>query len=308
MPLLTPASTLVDEIARFGSIRKAAERLNASPSAVNRQLLNLETELGVSLFERLARGVRPTAAGEALLFDIRRWRREEERLLAHLQELQGLRSGRLSIGIMECMAFDLGPAAIAAFRDQHPQVMIDVLVGGTQAIAEQMVAGALGVAVAFNLPPWSEMRVMWTRKLPLTAVVAPGHPLASLSEVEISDCVRYPLHAPSRSLALRSIIEEALPPRVTSQIASLTTNSTEFIKASLAGSNGVAFLGVLDVYREVKAGTLAAIPLRSNPEMNEEIVIAIPQRAAGGSLAAFGAAIMKEHINRVIDANQQPRR
>ena len=50
-----------------GSIRKAADRLQVASSAVNRQLLQLESELGVDLFERLPRGIRPTAAGELLI-------------------------------------------------------------------------------------------------------------------------------------------------------------------------------------------------------------------------------------------------
>ena len=54
----------LDEIARSGSIRKAADRLNVSSSAINRQILALEEEFGVPLCERLPRGLRLTAAGE----------------------------------------------------------------------------------------------------------------------------------------------------------------------------------------------------------------------------------------------------
>ena len=55
----------LDEVARAGSIRKAAERLNVSPTAVNRQILQLEEMLDVQLFQRLPRGMKLTAAGEA---------------------------------------------------------------------------------------------------------------------------------------------------------------------------------------------------------------------------------------------------
>ena len=54
----------VDEVARSGSIRKAAEQLNVTASAVNRRIMDLEEELGAPLFERLPRGVRLTTAGE----------------------------------------------------------------------------------------------------------------------------------------------------------------------------------------------------------------------------------------------------
>ena len=61
----------VDEVARAGSIRKAAEQLHVTASAVNRRVLDLEEELGAPLFERRARGVRLTAAGELFVRYIR---------------------------------------------------------------------------------------------------------------------------------------------------------------------------------------------------------------------------------------------
>ncbi|TWB13433.1 regulatory helix-turn-helix LysR family protein [Rhizobium sp. ERR 1071] len=57
----------LDEIANHGSIRKAAERLNVSASAINKQLISAEEEFGVALFERLPRGMRLTSAGELLV-------------------------------------------------------------------------------------------------------------------------------------------------------------------------------------------------------------------------------------------------
>lgn len=62
-----------DEVARHGSIRKAAEELSVSASAIDRQLLQAEEAFGVALFERLPRGVRLTAAGEILIYGVRRW-------------------------------------------------------------------------------------------------------------------------------------------------------------------------------------------------------------------------------------------
>src|ERR1700730_14113630 len=59
--------TYVDAVARYGSIRKAADGLNIASSALNRQILDLEADLGAPLFERLPRGVRMTSAGEGFL-------------------------------------------------------------------------------------------------------------------------------------------------------------------------------------------------------------------------------------------------
>ncbi|HZV21596.1 MAG TPA: LysR family transcriptional regulator, partial [Hyphomicrobiales bacterium] len=64
--------TYIDAVARHGSIRKAAEALHMASSALNRRILDLEEDLGCGLFERLPRGVRPTAAGELFIDYVRR--------------------------------------------------------------------------------------------------------------------------------------------------------------------------------------------------------------------------------------------
>src|SRR6202008_933789 len=68
-----------DHVARHGSIRKAADALSVASSAVNRQILRLEDEMGVALFERGRSGVRPTAAGELLLRHVRETQNEYQR-------------------------------------------------------------------------------------------------------------------------------------------------------------------------------------------------------------------------------------
>ena len=57
----------LDEVVRCGSIRKAAEVLHVAPTAVNRQILDLEAELGAPLFERIGKRLRLTPLGEMVL-------------------------------------------------------------------------------------------------------------------------------------------------------------------------------------------------------------------------------------------------
>src|SRR5215204_6436306 len=84
----------VDEVARAGSIRKAAERLHVTASAVNRRVMDLEEELGAPLFERRARGVRLTAAGELFVRYIREQAGDVERMRSQIEDLKGLPAAR----------------------------------------------------------------------------------------------------------------------------------------------------------------------------------------------------------------------
>ena len=84
----------VDEVARAGSIRKAAEVLHVTASAVNRRIMDLEEELGAPLFEQRPRGVRLTAAGELFVRYIREQTGDVERMKSQIEDLKGLRAAR----------------------------------------------------------------------------------------------------------------------------------------------------------------------------------------------------------------------
>ena len=84
----------IDEVARAGSIRKAAEQLHVTASAVNRRIMDIEEELGAPLFERRARGVRLTAAGELFLRYIREQAGDVARVQSQIEDLKGLRSAK----------------------------------------------------------------------------------------------------------------------------------------------------------------------------------------------------------------------
>ena len=116
----------VDEVARTGSIRKAADQLNVTASAVNRRIMDLEEELGAQLFERRPRGVRLTAAGEVFVHYLREQDGDVERMKSQIEDLKGLRRGTVRIACSQALALDFLPREIAAFRARHPLVSFEV--------------------------------------------------------------------------------------------------------------------------------------------------------------------------------------
>src|SRR5207247_4335338 len=75
----------LDEVARVGSIRKASVRLNVASSAINRQILALENELGAPIFERMPRRLRLTATGEVLIAHVRETLKGHARVESHIE-------------------------------------------------------------------------------------------------------------------------------------------------------------------------------------------------------------------------------
>ena len=132
---LTGLRVLV-EVARRGSFTATAEALGYTQSAISRQIGAAEDAVGGPLFERQARGVRPTPAGEVLL-------RHARKVVAHLEaadlEIAGLRdrlAGRLAVGAYPTAAAVLVPRAIARLRAEHPGLDVDCLLYTSDAADE----------------------------------------------------------------------------------------------------------------------------------------------------------------------------
>jgi DNA-binding transcriptional LysR family regulator len=186
------------EVARTGSFSAAAERLGYTQSAVSRQVAAAEKAAQTPLFERHARGVRPTAAGEAL---VRHASRVLDEVAAATQELSGLRdrlAGRLVIAGFPTATAVLVPRAIARLRVLHPGLEVRLTEASTPAQLQALRRGRLEVAVLATgegLPAYDldGLHLTELRGGPDAGVaVAASHPFAAREWVEPDDLVHQP--------------------------------------------------------------------------------------------------------------------
>ena len=107
-------------VARCGSLRRAAEQLHISASAINRQILQAEEAFGTPLFERLPEGLRMTTAGELLYDNLLRWQKEFRQTRQKFDELQGMKRGSVSVGMVQALAEGGFAAALAEIPTTTP--------------------------------------------------------------------------------------------------------------------------------------------------------------------------------------------
>ena len=151
----------LDEVARAGSIRKAASRLNVAASAVNQQILALEENLGTPLFMRLPRKLVLTAAGEVLIRHVRSTLRESEIARAKIEELKGLRRGEITVALMSGLAGNLIPRALTEYRQSNPLVKLRlVLLTTGEAIQQAILAGDADLGLGFDFPRRTGLRTL----------------------------------------------------------------------------------------------------------------------------------------------------
>ncbi len=231
----------VVEVARMGSIRKAAERLNLTPSAMNRRIQDLEAEVGTPLFERRPRGVRLTTAGEMFVRYARSQIAEAERMLSQVEDLRGLRRGPVQIACSQALALDFLPSHIAAFQKQHPKVLFDLRVMDHDRALAALAAYEVELALVYRPAMWPSLRVIASIPQRLVVIVRSDHPLAAKKIVRLSECAEYPAALPDRTLSGRQILDEVTARRDLRFNTVAESNSFEMLRGLVFRCNLISF-------------------------------------------------------------------
>jgi DNA-binding transcriptional LysR family regulator len=238
----------VDEVARAGSIRKAAELLNVTASAVNRRIADLEEELGSPLFERRPRGVQLTAAGELFVNYLRQQSGDVERMKSQIEDLKGMRRGTVRIACSQALALEFLPREIGDFRRRHPYVSFDVKVLDHEQAMSALASYEVDLVLVFRPPFMAKFQPLMTLEQRIVAVMSSKHPLAGHRTIRLRDCAAYPVALPELSIGGRQLLEEVFARgRLSFQIAA-ESNSFELLRGLVVQANLISF--------QIRIGTL----------------------------------------------------
>jgi DNA-binding transcriptional LysR family regulator len=282
----------IDAIARHGSIRKAAEALNVAPSALNRQVLELEQDLGSALFERLPRGVRLTAAGEMFLAYARQAISELKAVESQVEQLRGLMRGQVGVAAVESVAGELLPSAIMQFQAEHPNVRFHVRIGVPEEVMAALIADQVDLILTHHPPPQRSVAITAVAEQALCALVARDHPLAGRRELRLRDCLAYPLALGDSALAGRSLIEQVLAQASFDLEPRLISNSVETMKAFAQLNRGVCFQFRRPGSALVPPGDMIALPLIDPPLLQAKLFLATRR----GRVLPIAAATFVEQL------------
>jgi DNA-binding transcriptional LysR family regulator len=240
----------VDEVARARSIRKAAEQLHVTASAVNRRIADLEEELGAPLFERRPGGVRLTAAGEVFVHYLRKQSGEVERMKSQIEDLKGLRRGIVRIACSQALALEFLPRAIADFRKTYPQVVFDVKVVDHEYAMAALASFEVDLVLVFRPPFLANFQPLMTLEQRLVALMAKTHPLAKRRKLRLRDCAQYPVGLPERAIGGRQLLEEIATRNGLNFNVAAESNSFEMLRGLVSYAGLISF--------QIRIGTLAA--------------------------------------------------
>jgi DNA-binding transcriptional LysR family regulator len=278
------------EVANRGSFSAAADALSYTQSAVSQQIAALEAETGVTLLERLPRGVRLTPAGQVL-------RSYAEGIVARLHAAEaemaaiaGLRGGQLRMASFPTAGATLMPLAIAIFRAQHPEVELTLAEGEPEEMAPRLSAGEFDIALLFEFEGTSQSLGPDLSRLelfedPMFLALPADHPLARrrtlrLENLRAEAWIQTSASSPCARHVVRSCHAAGFEP-----IVSFESDDYQTVQGLVAAGVGVALIPKLAL-----SGAREDIAIRALSPASpvREVVAATPD---GTRLTAAAAAM-----------------
>lgn len=245
-----------EQVARGGSIRKAADRLHIAASAISRSIAQLEYELGVELFDRAARGMVLTPAGEIYLRYARSTLLDAERVRSELDSLRGLQSGHVRISSIEGMTADFIIQTIYEFRQKYPRILFELQVAASSAVTKSVRSREADIGITANTDTGAGVEIAERIEERLQAVMSPDHPLAN-SEISLFDLLSSgSIAIPDTNSAIREQLDAFCRRENLVLRPALVTNSISALRAFATAGGGIIFLPRLAFREDLAAGRL----------------------------------------------------
>jgi DNA-binding transcriptional LysR family regulator len=192
-----------------GNINRAAQVLNMTQPAASKLLKDLEDMLGVQLFDRLPRGMRPTWYGETMIRHARMALASLSQAHDEIEALKAGRYGQVSVGAITAPGITLMPSAVALVKQQHPSLRVSLQIETSDVLMERLAQGKLDMVVGrlFERHDKTDLRYEAMVEEPVSAVVRPGHPLLGLARLTMRDMVSAGWIVPPAGSVLRHRFE-----------------------------------------------------------------------------------------------------
>jgi DNA-binding transcriptional LysR family regulator len=231
----------ITEVAKSGSVRKAAEKLAITPSSLNRRIQSFEYEIGGQIFERNARGVRLNPAGELAVHAFKKHLADVEELKARIEDLKGNRRGRVAIKASQALLPHFLPKQVLKYQKQFPGVDFSISVADLVEAEQALLDYDVDLAVLFSALPTKSFKTIARVEQSVFAIMAPGHPLADFEKLNLSQCVEFPLALHDSSFSVGQFLEAQAHSSRLSLKATINSNSFILLQNYIMSSDAVGF-------------------------------------------------------------------
>lgn len=246
-------------VARSGSFSRAAGELGISQPAVSIQVRELENELGTSLLHRTRRGTQLTDAGRIVYGYSQRIFALADEMRQAMEEVQGLKRGRLTIGSSTTPGEYVLPWVIGQFQKRYPDIEVSLSITNTQAVIERIRDRELDLGMAGSPVQMEGLASFPYVSDDIVIIASPDHDLAGKQPVEVErlEGQRFILREPGS--ATRRTAEDCLREHDVSVRVVMELGSNEAVKRAVAAGLGLGVVSKFGTAPDVTAGYIEVL-------------------------------------------------
>lgn len=256
-------------VAKVLSFTKAAETLHMTQPAVTFQVKQLEEFFNTRLFDRTHNKITLTDAGKVVYDYAEKILDYYDKMNNEVRELTGEVTGSLLIGASTTIAEYMLPSLLGAFKKQFEDVNIRLQVGNTDAIVAMVENNMIDLGVV-EAPVFNKnLEVEVCRLDEMVLIVPDGHALSNRDKVSVEDIRKYRYISREEGSGSRSVIDNYIREQGMSYSdlnVIMELGSPEAVKMAVESDVGVAIVSRTTLVKELKLGTIRAIPL--DPPLN----------------------------------------
>ena len=233
---------IIRAIADTGSFTAAGDKLHVSQSAISRQILLLEAELGEAVFHRIGRRIRITPAGESLLQLSHRVFQDVQDTVSAISDTQESLRGtmRLVGGMTVCLY--VFPTLLAEVRRTHPELDLKITVGSADRSIAMLRSGVGDLGLVTVPVDASDLVSVPVLKEELLLITYPAHPLARKRELKPSDLAREPFILFEAGSITRRLVDDFFAREHIQPEIVMETENVEIIKAMVRHGLGISII------------------------------------------------------------------
>ena len=294
----------IDIVARTGSIRRAADKLNITSTALNRRILALEEELGSPLFERLPHGVRLNIAGELLIQHIRRTIADLNKISSQIADLSGVRRGHVTIAAHSEIIAGFLPRQVAQYRSQFKGVSFDILRRSPELALRALYEFEADLAFIFAPIPPQDVQLLASVDLDVFVGLHPSHPLAEKQQLSLLECQEYPAILPAEGSGLFDVLQSSQRQKGIHLNKIITSESFEFMAHYYRYEEAITLLVPVGTDSRLEDETrLTCRPLRASDKMTGRLHLVQTKGRVLPVAAAKFAEMVVHYLNETYPDN-----
>lgn len=246
-------------VAKHLNYTRAGEEVHLSQPSVSVRIKQLESELGVKLFEQLGKKVALTEAGQLLVPYANRVISAVEDARHAIEELQGLERGSLRIGASTTPGMYIIPGTIARFKEFHPQIDVHLGIRDTREIEDGVIRNEFDFGFVGGHLAGDEVDVLPWLTDELVLIVPPTHRLARKNILKREDLAKERFIGRESGSATRATVADRLKEWEIQLETVMEMENPESVKKAVQSGLGIAFISKFAVETELKAKALAIV-------------------------------------------------